>query len=67
MLSGYFFLMIHKAFNKAEIAERYYKKLGKFSTRAQAVKNFNLLRHPDKGVLLAIFKEVMAEQKQNLK
>jgi len=56
--------MIHKAYNKTEIAELYYKKLGRFTTRDQAKKNFSLLKHPDAKLIAEILDEVHKEAKQ---
>lgn len=48
----------HHALNIAEIAELYYKKLGKFTTRRQASKNFLALKHPNRKILDEIEKEI---------
>lgn len=59
--------MIHKAFNQTELAELYYKKLGKFKNREQARKNFRVLVKYDKDILTEIFDQIMSEQKELLK
>lgn len=63
---SYHCVMIHKALNKTEIAERYYKAKGKFTTREQAKKNFNLLRRPDIQLIAKIIKEIYRESMETL-
>lgn len=59
-------MKILPAYNVAEIAERYYKKLGKFTTREQAAKNFHLLKKPDRNLVSWIIDEIYHEQKREL-
>lgn len=54
--------MIHKAFNKTEIADRYYKELGTFTTREQAKKNFSGLKNINIDILNHVLKEIWVEQ-----
>lgn len=59
--------MTHSAFNKTEIAERYYKKLGKFTTRDQAKKNFGALKKPDPKLIAEILDDIHIEAKELLR
>lgn len=54
-------MKIHKGFNRAEIAERYYRKLGKFTTRQQAAKNFDHLKYYDVDLIGQIMLEIYLE------
>ena len=58
--------MIHKAFNKSEIAKRYYKALGSFTTREQAKKNFAGIKNYNFDVLNHVLNEIWNEQQQLL-
>ena len=53
--------MIHPGLNNSEIAERYYKKLGKFTTRNQAKKNFGALKKPNIKLVIQILEEIYEE------
>ena len=57
---------LHPAYNKTEIAERYYKRLGTFTTREQAKKNFHALKHPDKFIIYEVLHEIHEEQIKTL-
>ena len=59
--------MIHDAFSKAEIAERYYRELNKFTTRERARKAFIALKKYDKEIIKKIMKEIHREQMDLLK
>lgn len=59
--------MIHKAYKQIEIAERYYKKIGKFTTRDQAKKNFGALKKPDPKLIAEILDDIHREAKELLR
>lgn len=57
-------IRIHPAFNKSEIARRYYKKAtGEALTNQEAVNRWRNIRNPDKKILAQVVEEVTQEQK----
>lgn len=60
--------MIHKAFNKSEIARRYYEKAtGEKLNNQEAVNRLRKLKNIDRKLLREVFNDVLNEQKQELK
>lgn len=59
--------MINEAYNKSEIARRYFKLKGEELTRQEANNRWKMVRNPDKDILKKVFSEVYKEQKSKLK
>jgi hypothetical protein len=59
--------MIHEAYNKSEIARRYFKLKGETLTRQEANNRWKMVRSPDKEILKKVFSEIHKEQKSKLK
>lgn len=59
--------MIHKAYKKSKIAERYYTKLGKLKSYNQARKTFESLKTPDIELIDEILDEIHKEAKEQLR
>lgn len=53
--------------NKTEVAKRYYKKLGKHSSRQQSKKNFYLLKNPDRSLIMCVVYEICFECLSNIR
>lgn len=58
--------MIHKAYTKGVLAERYYAKLGKVYNQDQARKQFAQEKNLNEKILLQVLKEIFNEQKNML-
>jgi hypothetical protein len=61
--------MIHEAFNKSEIALRYYtlKRPYRIYTKQEAIKQLNQDTKVDRKLLRSVFEGVYKEQKEMLK
>lgn len=60
--------MIHPAYNKSEIARRYYEKAtGEKLTNQEAINRLRKLRNVDKVLLRKVFDDVNSEAKKELK
>lgn len=59
--------MIHKAFNKSEIARRYFELKGEKLSNSEAANRFRSVRNPDVNLIARIVAEVYAEQKDLLR
>jgi hypothetical protein len=56
--------MIHRAFKKVEIAERYIKAIGKFKTREQAKRTFQSIERANKineDILMIVYLDIYIE------
>ena len=60
-------IFIHKAFNRTEIAVRYYQQKNKFTNREQARKNFQALKKYDAVIIEAILYQIYNDQKNDMK
>lgn len=59
--------MIHPAYNKSEIARRYYEKTtGEALTRQEAANRWRKTK-PDKKILREVMKEIAGEADQEIK
>jgi hypothetical protein len=59
--------MIHEAYNKSEIARRYFELKGETLTRQEANNRWKMVRNPDAEILKKVFDKVYKEQKTQLK
>lgn len=59
--------MIHQAYKKSKIAERYLKKLGKYKTSDQARKTFESIKNPNIKLIAEILDEIHKEAKKLLR
>jgi hypothetical protein len=57
--------MIHEAYSKSYIAQRYFALKGEKLTTAEAYNRWKMIRKPDKLLLSKIFAQIYIEQ-QNL-
>ncbi len=59
--------MIHTAYNKSEIAKRYYLAMGRNYDNQAAIKQWSQDRKLNLKVLKEVFETIYTEQKQSLK
>ena len=60
--------MIHNAYDKSEVARRYYLlKTGEDISKATAFNRWRMLRVPDKKVLKEVLEQIAKEQKVMMK
>lgn len=54
--------MIHPAFNKSEIARRYFEIKGYKLSKQEAANRWRMLRNPDKSIIKKVIDRVYKEQ-----
>jgi hypothetical protein len=58
--------MIHPAYNRSEIARRYFEEKGETLSKDDAYNRFRMIRLFDKKILKKIFSDIQKEQKDIL-